>query len=490
MLPFLFIGFDDVVAQSKEYNPFSAINEVKLKEDLIILRNGLEQVHPSLYWFASKGHMDSLFDRVVASAIKPQSEFDFENKISEILSEIRCGHTTVTSSKKASEYYKKHYRSVFPFGVTPVNDTLVIGPYQTNGIQRGAKVLAIDGYSSFLIMDSLRKFVSGDGFNNGFKDGIIRRSFGPYYRDVFGEKDSFILTLLDTGNLLTQKTVKAYHPKNIKPKPISKTEKPQPKKPALSKRQQAAKTAIAMRNLRVDTANSLAIMSLRTFRNYGHRRFFRKSFKLMKKQKTSNLVLDLRDNGGGLIINSALLLKYLKFKKFSYCDSAYGITKKLPKNNFRIKYYEKLTVKFLSRKRKDGLYHSAYLDQKKFRIKRRKHFDGQVYVITNGYTFSAASITTAHLKGQHNVKIVGEETGGGGYGNSAVIMAILTLPNSKLQVRIPMYRMVLKYNLSEFGKGVLPDINIGVTSASIKEGKDLKLEKIYNLIKESKKLKK
>jgi hypothetical protein len=47
------------------------------------------------------------------------------------------------------------------------------------------------------------------------------------------------------------------------------------------------------------------------------------------------------------------------------------------------------------------------------------------------------------LKGQDNVTIVGEESGGGFYGNSAMHLPTIVLPNSKLRVVLPMYRLVM-----------------------------------------------
>ena len=43
---------------------------------------------------------------------------------------------------------------------------------------------------------------------------------------------------------------------------------------------------------------------------------------------------------------------------------------------------------------------------------------------------------THHLK---RATFIGEETGGGYYGNNSGTMPTVTLPNSKLQLRLPMY---------------------------------------------------
>ena len=55
-----------------------------------------------------------------------------------------------------------------------------------------------------------------------------------------------------------------------------------------------------------------------------------------------------------------------------------------------------------------------------------------------------------------NVLVVGEESGGGYYGNSAMHVPEIVLPNSKLRVTLPLYRLVMDKNRAK-GRGVLPD---------------------------------
>ena len=86
------------------------------------------------------------------------------------------------------------------------------------------------------------------------------------------------------------------------------------------------------------------------------------------------------------------------------------------------------------------------------------------------------------LKGQKNVTIVGEETGGGGYGNSAWIIPQLTLPNTRLRVGIPKFRFVMRKDLVKEGRGVMPDVYAAPTAKDIQNGVDVKLEAVKSLI--------
>jgi C-terminal processing protease CtpA/Prc len=103
-------------------------------------------------------------------------------------------------------------------------------------------------------------------------------------------------------------------------------------------------------------------------------------------------------------------------------------------------------------------------------------------LLTGGYTFSAATLITGALKGQKNVTVVGEETGGGSYGNSAMHLPVITLPESKVRVILPLYRLVIDKDNPKTGRGIFPDVEVKPTSSAIKNGVDAKLEKVKELI--------
>jgi C-terminal processing protease CtpA/Prc len=103
-------------------------------------------------------------------------------------------------------------------------------------------------------------------------------------------------------------------------------------------------------------------------------------------------------------------------------------------------------------------------------------------VLTGGSSFSATSMLLANLKGLSNVQIIGEETGGVAYGNNGVFIPDLILPNTKLRMRLPTYRIINNIHFSNNGKGVLPDVEIKPTQSSVLYNKDVKMEKAIELI--------
>lgn len=144
-------------------------------------------------------------------------------------------------------------------------------------------------------------------------------------------------------------------------------------------------------------------------------------------------------------------------------------------------------MNIITRKRADGKYHFGYFTRHFFKPKKKNHFEGSTYLVIGGNSFSATTLFANALKGQENVLLIGEETGGGAYGNTAWQIPDITLPNSKLRVRLPKFRMVINKDAPKDGRGVIPDIYVGPSMESIRDGLDPKLERAKELIRENNK---
>ena len=74
---------------------------------------------------------------------------------------------------------------------------------------------------------------------------------------------------------------------------------------------------------------------------------------------------------------------------------------------------------------------------------------------------------------------------GGAHGNNGVMIPNLTLPNSHLRVRLPLFRIIQYNHPPKDGHGVTPDIEVPPTVEGIEEGADLENGKVMELIKGS-----
>jgi C-terminal processing protease CtpA/Prc len=134
-----------------------------------------------------------------------------------------------------------------------------------------------------------------------------------------------------------------------------------------------------------------------------------------------------------------------------------------------------------SKKQSDSGFHLKRFEKHYYAPVTKNHFDGNVYILQGGFTFSASTLFTSPLMKQKNVTIVGEESGGGYYGNSAMMIPNIKLPNSGLLFRLPLYRLVMDKTRPK-GNGVIPHVMVDPSSYAIKQGFDIKLEAVKKMI--------
>jgi hypothetical protein len=109
-------------------------------------------------------------------------------------------------------------------------------------------------------------------------------------------------------------------------------------------------------------------------------------------------------------------------------------------------------------------------------------FLGKVFVLTDGGSFSGAGDFCAIVHHLKRATFIGEETGGGYYGNNSGMMPTLTLPNSKIGIRLPFYaywNAVPGYEHPR--RGTLPDYPVTMRIADILGGTDAALEEAVKL---------
>ena len=196
-------------------------------------------------------------------------------------------------------------------------------------------------------------------------------------------------------------------------------------------------------------------------------------------------MLDIRSNGGGKINLSTLLTKYVTRVPFRVADTSFAVAKTLGPYTKYIKgrAINNIGLFFLTKKKKDGLYHFGLWERKFYRPKKTNHFNGDLYVLTNGLTFSASALFCNAVKGQPGIKLVGEETGGGWYGNNGIMIPDITLPNTRLRVRLPLFRLVQYKHVAKDGHGIMPDIYIGTNYEALVKGFDKKMQVVMGIIK-------
>ena len=450
----------------------------------------LKANHPSLYWYTTKDSLENYFSTVLNGLQDSLTEPQFRNKLTWYVSKIHCGHTSTRPSKGYVKYYASKKLPQFPLNIKIWKDSAVVISNllkKDSTVKRGNIITSINGFSSRQIIDSMCTLISTDGFSDNFKYQALSFNFPSYYRNAFGIDSQYVVRFQDNnGNNLTD-TLQNFNsfPDSSAKKVDTTTIKISPIENPLSKKQIKQLALASARNLKIDTALHTAFLSVNTFSKGKLIRFFRNTFKQLKKDSIKHVVIDLRLNTGGDVMASTKLCKYLTNKPFRIADTVSSAHHGMKyKGSIAPWFWYWWAMQFSITKMDDGRYHFRYFERHQFNPKKNNHFDGNIYLITGGYTFSAASIFTNNLKGQSNVKIIGEETGGGSYGNSAIFIPDIVLPHTKVRVRLPLFRMVLNKNHPKTGRGIFPDVEVLPTTDFIRRGADAKMDKVKEMIRE------
>ena len=467
----------------KSINPNKKFSPEELREDYTLLRKMLEDVHPSLYWYTPKDSIDYYFDEGYRRIQDSMTEPRFRTLLSYVLAKINCGHTTSRYSHEYNRFLEIARLKTFPLSVKIWQDSMVVTANlnrKDSILRRGTPILSINGRRQQDIVDSMSKFISSDGHNDVAKHQQLsnRGTFAGWYRNIYGLSDKFTIEYLDTNGIVGTTVIPVYDPL----KDTLAFRRTAPMK--LSKKEIRKQRQFLTRNLQVDTAMNTGFMTLASF-SRGNKlgSFFKRSFKLLEKRKIEHLVIDVRGNGGGDASLSTLLTRYIADESFKIADSLYATRRS---TNYG-KYIDKqflywLAMQFVTNRHADGKYHFGYFERHYFKPKRKYHYRGKVYILTGGNSFSATTLFASALKGQKNVLIVGEETGGAAYGNTAWMIPDARLPNTKMGFRLPKFRLVMAKHGEKNGRGVQPDVFAGPSVKAIREGVDYKIEKVRELI--------
>ncbi|MBZ5859052.1 S41 family peptidase [Flavihumibacter profundi] len=459
----------------------------ELQRDYTIFRNILQESHPSVTWYTPADSMQYYFDWGYRQLKDSMTEPQFRTVLTYVISKIHCGHTSTRYSKKYIHYLDTARLPIFPVSIKVLdNDTVVLNntlKRKNATLPKGTILTSFDGKPFREVIDSIGQFIPSDGYNESYLRQAVsnRGAFGSWLRLLRGWKSSYELGFIDsTGR--EQTTIFSL----IEPRPkdtIKRIVIPDLTE-RLNRRERREERLYEARSLQIDTGLSTAYMTVNTFNNGNQlHSFFKSSFRELRKERIQHLIIDIRSNGGGNVNHSTYLTKMLVDKPFKIADSLYA-------SNKRSKYgryiqYNGITgifMSFITKKKSDGKYHFGYYERHVFKPVNKNHYKGNVYVLTGPNSFSAATIFARAVKGQKNIMLVGEETGGGNYGNTAWFIPNVTLPETGIRFRLPKFRLVIDKDTEKNGRGVIPDIVIPPTRSSLIQNRDLKVEKVRELI--------
>ncbi len=455
MKPFGFLLFNLLLSLSLLAQQERTFTRGQLMEDLDFLQESLQTYNPGLYNFTSKEQFQHIFNDYRQIIRDGMTDLDFFKIMSEIIVYTKEAHHTIEANKDTStsvfKFLTGNKSAFFPLKLKFIDSKAYVwfNLSASEHIKRGDQLLSINKTAIGTLVPKLFKYIVSDGQIDTYKYHKLSKDFGAYYYWFIGQPQSFLVNLRD---IETGKIKKITIPAATISEQADNLKKHRHPQNSLHMKR-------SFYDLRFVNSLRTAVLQLtsfdRTFMKSQKKakKTYKKIFKKIKKSGADYLVLDLRDNTGGK-------------KEFTY-----------------------ELIPFLKKSNQNGLLYTSTSWEgktKDYHIPGRSKFafEGTLITIVNGSTFSSGAIAAMFAQIFGKSTIIGEETGGRAGGVVAGSNQLVTMPNTKIKLRIPTYKWEFKClpENHQKGRGVLPDISMHPNINDLIEGKDTIMEQVMERI--------
>ena len=413
-----------------------------LRSDFMVLRDTMQKIHPALYRYNSEKTIDHIFDSCYAGIADSMTATSFYALTLFTVAAIGDGHANCKLSRNVLNDFMRTTK-VFPAMLMFIHNRAFIFCCKQNDSLTGTELLSINGQPMSKILQRLFTYITTDGRIQSRKNWEMPENFQMLYHVLYGAQNSYAITCKTKTGETKKAIVQADTIKNF----VCKSPFTRP-----------------VKYLQLSyTADNTAVLTLQTFfdgfleqTGENFKKFLDSSFNDIKNKRIEKLLIDVRSNQGGNDNNGALLYSYLTDKPFRYYASLETATEKFTENG-----------------------HSLLGLQQP----NQNSFSGKVYILMNGRSFSGVAEFASIVKTNGRGIFIGEECGGGYYGNSSGDEAMVTLPNSQVTARIPLIKYTMAVKKDNYAdRGVIPDYSIYTSIEDIIEHRDSQLAYALKLI--------
>lgn len=432
------------------------LSRKQMQDDLAILKRSLMTLHPGVYRYISPAALETEFAKAEAALKETQPEGEFYSIVARLLNKLDCGHTYTNPLNQAEALRKRLFggRTYLPFYFEIIDRRFFItaNASSVTKLAAGSEIVSINGVAVPAIIDSLLPVTKGDGTSTlehrldsiSLRRGDAERYalFDMFFPLIFPMKDEVIdLEVIPAGTTQSKKIEVLAMTKSERTDEMAKRLGP------ASSYEDEWKFEI-----RSDNIGYLKMGNFLTwrFKKFKFEDFLADAFERLKDRGVKDLIIDIRGNGGGSMDPGFKVSRYLTNKKLP----PYASSKRLVRNvaavpdlaNY-VSSYDDSLIEALRSGLKRGRFRRS--DDNYFEILGREDypavtpfansFGGRAFLLVDPGNASAAFQFADYIQSNKLATVVGQTTGGNKQGINGGNYLFLSLPNSKIEVDIPVY---------------------------------------------------
>lgn len=419
------------------------------REDLELAISAVEAGIPDLFWHQSRQEWAKAKADARARVASVTDSEALWRILRPLMSRIGEGHLGLRVSGAMTRHYRDATR--FPLDVLWTQDGVFVlaGYGEASGIPKGSRLLAIDGEGMPALLDRLFASMPHDGaIRTAVMRDVSGRGLASMLFRLDGPRDRFRIEVDEGGRRVVNDVAAvsriARPPEADDPSPLPTLEWVRPDTGYLN--------VPTFSNARLRAAGADFEDAIHTI------------FQRLRAAGARDLILDLRENGGGSEPNEAILFSYLvdrPLRRYAYVEARAA----------------RLSVTSATGKRFDRDVFDAdeLAEQRRARSSRLRRpniapeglmtrwtryapvYSGRLVVLAGGNTFSGGAELASMLRHARRGVFVGEEVGGMYAGNTSGYRWPITLPNSAMTLTVPLLKFRMAWDAVPRDHGVLPD---------------------------------
>jgi hypothetical protein len=456
--------------------PQSALIGTKIKADIAILRQAYTALHPGLYRYATPSQVNARFNALEQDWRRDQSLASAYLSLSRFLASVKCGHSYANFYNQSDVVQKQLFADIprLPFLFRWIGDRMVITRNQSGNasLPPGTTITRINGVATQAILKRLLPLVRADGANDAKRRALLElraedewETFDIFFNLLYPGANAYALEVLTLGG----RTGRVDAPS------ISLETRRTAKRNSGQARSDGSVWNI---NYRPD---GIAILTMPDWALYDSKwdweAYLGTCFAELAKRMIKTLIVDVRGNEGGLDCGNAIIARMI--------DKPLAIEAVERRVRYRAippalkPYLDTWDPSFATlgegaEDLRDGFFRldagptNAIAPQ-------GPRFSGKLIVLTDAQNSSAAFQFANIVKSYELGTVIGAPTGGNQRGINGGSFYFLRLPNSGLEVDLPLVGFFRTTQQPD--AGLMPDIDVAVTARDIASARDPVLER-------------